>query len=295
MLYFIKHGDTLYTICKDFSITMNEIRNANVICNTEYVLPGQPLIIPKQDIGLPKAGATPYYIVQPGDTLASITREFSTANEVLLAANNIKNEDMVFFNSELLIIQEIPDGKKLYQLWDDIGLRYGNLLNPIQIHAIYYTGSFLWEALGEEALKHLFVLLRHPCEIVRYFSAVSLGRIAVGKNLENELKEALNDRFLFVSEAAKIALKRINLVDRGLKRVHITTVNNTLFETADMGSKSIPIKNDTEVVVLRWFIPSPLGENRFPGIFQIYDYIQVLNTGKTGFIPRYGNNEITMI
>jgi len=47
--------------------------------------------------------------------------------------------------------------------------------------------------------------------------------------------------------------------------------------------------------VLRWHLPSPTGEEGPRGGIQIYDQIQVFNTGEIGYLPRFGLEQLTFI
>jgi spore germination protein YaaH len=77
IIYIVQLGDSLYSISKTFNITVDELKQANLLTE-DFVYPGQKLIIPSE-----------FYIVQPGDSLYSISRKFNTTVQSIVALNKL--------------------------------------------------------------------------------------------------------------------------------------------------------------------------------------------------------------
>lgn len=293
MLYFVQPGDTLYLIAGRFGTTIDAILGANVICNPDIIFPGEVLIIPEPGLDLPKAGGGPYYVVRPGDTLWCLAREFGTTVEVLARINRIADPNYILAGSELLIAPEIPDPAQLKETWERTAAQYCDTFNSLQIHGIYYIGSFQWEALGRRAIPYLLQLLRNPCDVVRAYTVISFGRLGLDRQVRTALGGVSGDPA--VADLVPLALRRIDLVAQGRKRVHLIMRDTTLLDWPQIGSSGTPLPAGTEVIALRWHIPSPTGEEGPRGGIQLYDYVQAVSTEQTGFLARAGFDEILLI
>jgi LysM repeat protein len=295
MIYVVNSGDTLMGIATRFSTTIRAIMEANVICNPNLVFPGQPLIIPEPGINLPKAGGYPYYVVNYGDTLWCLSNQFSQTIRSLAAANQISDPNRLFAAQELLVRFEPPNTVQLFNEWNRMGGVSCEELNSLQIHGIYYIGTFQWETLGESAVPYLVSLLGHSCATVRFYTVLSLGRIGKGEGTRLALRQAQNDQDTSIAELARIGLQRYQLIGAWSKRIHLTTQDTILHQLPNLTATGIPVPKGTPVIALRWNIPSPTGEEGPRGDIQIYDYVQLTATGESGYIPRVGFNEILMI
>jgi len=295
MIYFIKPNDTLNSISQEFNTSIKEILSLNIICNPDRIYPGQPIIIPREDLELPIVGAIPYYIVLPGDTLYCLSKALKVSTKTLSRANQIQNPKNLPIGTELITVDTIPRPSRLVQQWRNMGGQNCEELTPSSIHGIYYIGSFYWEAIGRNALPFLVDLLEHPCDTVRYYSIISLGRIGIYAGVEDSLNELLNDPVDYITNIARIALKRIELLKVYSRRLHLLTSENKLYSEPTLASDYITLEEGSPVISLKWSIPSPSGEEGPRGGIQIYDYIQDLESGKVGFLPRLGFNEITLI
>lgn len=292
MIYTVKPGDSLWKIARRFGTTVEVLLEANVICNPNLIFIGQVLIIPSPGLDLPKAGGRPYYVVLPGDSLFCLSRQFNTSISVLAEINQISNPDLIFAGSELLIGPDVPNPVQLKQSWEQAA-EICNQLNSLQIHGIYYIGSFQWAALGRKAIPFLLDLLNNPCDITRAFAVLSLGRIALNDIVRKALMKALKDPA--ITDIAKLALRRIELAKQGEKRVHLVTRDTELAIEPFLDAPTVPLAFGTEVIVKRWNIPSPTGENFLPGGLAIWDQIQVINTGQVGYLLRIGFQETVLM
>ena len=82
IIYFVKRGDTLFSICSKFNIDEKQIIDDNNL-KTHNVEEGDILWIRK------KNSAT--YIVKPLDTIEKIAHKFNVTEDHIKQLNNIKN------------------------------------------------------------------------------------------------------------------------------------------------------------------------------------------------------------
>jgi len=293
LLYTVQLNDTLYKIAEKFNTTVEDIVEANMICKPSLISVGLPLIIPEKNRVLPKAGLWPYYIVLPGDTLDCVSKETDLSVESLSSINQIQNPNLLYTGRELLLIppaRETPE--ELQREWEEIPdencMVYGS-----QDHGVLYYGSFGWSGFGEKAIEPLLELLDNPCETIKQYAVISLGRLALNGRVKKALIPLLKNESL--SDLARIALRRIELRSRGHERVHIMMTDNIVASQPDANASYEELPAGSEIVVIRWFIPSPTGEAGPRGGVQIYDYVQVVNTNLRGFVPRFGDSAITFI
>lgn len=291
MVYIVKSDDTLSKIANKFGTSIRSILDTNIICNPDFITEGEPLLIPdsKSHLDIPKAGAGPYYIIQPGDTLDCLANQIGMSSELLAKINNIQNPNCLYIGSELLTFSTYFDTpEELRNLWETTPDDDCNIFGMAD-HGIYYLGSFQWIAYGEASIKPLLELLANPCEEVQFNAIMSLGRLALnGKVLQALIPFTANNEFL--SDIANIAIRRIGLRSMGLDRVHITMNDSFLLTESD----TIEVPKGTEIVVLKWFIPNPEEEGPRGG-YHVDDYVQIVKTGQIGLFPRAGNAAITFI
>ena len=92
--YIVEKGDTLYSIAKKYSTTVNKIKELNNL-KSDTLSIGQEIIIPSSfDVKT--------HIVKSGDTLYSIARMYNTTVNAIKVANNL-NSDILSIGKELII------------------------------------------------------------------------------------------------------------------------------------------------------------------------------------------------
>lgn len=116
--YTVQNGDTLFSIATRFGLTVNALMQANGLYNY-WIYPGQvlkihgyvPAPIPGP-VPNPMPGPIPnpmpgpigtYYIVRPGDMLATIAYRFGTTTYAIQIANRLANPNFVYVGQRLLI------------------------------------------------------------------------------------------------------------------------------------------------------------------------------------------------
>ncbi|WP_139192833.1 LysM peptidoglycan-binding domain-containing protein [Anaerobacillus arseniciselenatis] len=296
MLYVIQQGDTLVAIANRFNVSIEEILNSNVLCSPDLIVPGYLLIIPDPNIPLPKAGVSPYYVIQPGDTLWCLAQEFGATVETLVVNNRIENPDDIFTGREISIGPPTPEPNELKESWNETGKELCKQMPDLMVHGIYYHGSYTWEEIGERGIPYLIELLQHPCETVRIYTFISIGRLALDdEKVTQALHKALSDPNEIIVKLAEFALLRIHLVKFWSKRIHVAIQPNKLHQEPNLQSPAINIREGEVLVSIQWYIPSPTGEEGPRAGPQIYDYVQIFRTGQFGFLPRVGFNQLPMI
>lgn len=294
MLHVVKPNDTLLGIAQQYRITISSILSSNVICNPNFIYIGQPLIIPEESSLLPKAGGYPYYVVTHGDTLGCLAKQFGKSIESLAKVNKLKDSPQIYPGMELLVSYDEWNPKSLFDEWNSID--FTNMTERTYLAYVnqFEIQTFVWESMGHKAVSYLTQLLNHQNDFIRRYATLSLGRIGTGHDTFTALHKALkNDSFI-----AQLALKRYQLIPRWTKRIHIVSSENKLLLSPNLSAPSKTISAGTPVVVLRWQIPSPTNEvNDFVYAvrLQIYDFIQVVETGETGYLPRDFIQHITML
>ncbi|HEY8449906.1 MAG TPA: LysM peptidoglycan-binding domain-containing protein, partial [Bacillota bacterium] len=76
LLYVVQRGDTLARIAAAFEVSLADLRAANPQLQGDEIFAGEILVIPIPSVPLEPVFTRIRYIVQPGDTLASIARQF---------------------------------------------------------------------------------------------------------------------------------------------------------------------------------------------------------------------------
>jgi LysM repeat protein len=100
--YTVKSGDTLSAIARQFNMTVTELKLLNNL-TTDLIRPSQILLV--KDGGAtstPSTQQTSTYIVQPGDSLSVIAREFNTTVTELKSLNQLTS-DTIFVGQTLKV------------------------------------------------------------------------------------------------------------------------------------------------------------------------------------------------
>jgi murein DD-endopeptidase MepM/ murein hydrolase activator NlpD len=94
-VHIVQRGETLFSIAQRYGVTVDSIAHTNGIPDPRQIYVGQRLVIPgdREDIS---TGATIPYIVQAGDTLASIARRHLTTWQTLTQVNALLSPNVVY-------------------------------------------------------------------------------------------------------------------------------------------------------------------------------------------------------
>jgi len=110
--YIVQQGDTLSAIAARYGVTVEELAEASSIAVSSILRVGQKLTIPGKSTPSPAPAPAlepepdpipEVYVVQPGDTLASIAERFDTSVVSLARANHLSSPSLVFPGRRLII------------------------------------------------------------------------------------------------------------------------------------------------------------------------------------------------
>jgi LysM repeat protein len=100
-VHVVKRGETISTIAKKYSISITTVLSMNKLSASAIIFPGQRLVIGSI---VPKK-ASPVmpseYEIQPGETLASIAKQFEIALTDLLMANGFTESSLVYAGQKI--------------------------------------------------------------------------------------------------------------------------------------------------------------------------------------------------
>jgi formylglycine-generating enzyme required for sulfatase activity len=110
VIYVVQAGDTLSEIAKEFGVAVDALQEVNAISDPTYLQIGQKLVIPQRQ-AVPTVTSTSVsptvtpmiYVVQAGDTLGAIAKEFGVTVEALQEVNGISDPKRLQIGQELKI------------------------------------------------------------------------------------------------------------------------------------------------------------------------------------------------
>ena len=128
LIYTIKKGDNLYSIAKNYNITLEELINFNQQGSTLLHI-GEQLLIPINN----QTNNNIQYVIKPGDTLYNIAKRYNTNVDEIKRINNL-NTNMLKIGETILI-----PGTSNYQTYvirtndtlEGIALRYNTTVENI--------------------------------------------------------------------------------------------------------------------------------------------------------------------
>ncbi|HIT10118.1 MAG TPA: LysM peptidoglycan-binding domain-containing protein [Candidatus Onthousia faecigallinarum] len=97
--YTVVRGDSLWSIAKQFGITVDELKRVNGLTSNTLSI-GQVLVIPNVTSETPSSPII--YTVQAGDSLWSIASRYGTTVDILKSLNNLSN-NLLQIGQQLLI------------------------------------------------------------------------------------------------------------------------------------------------------------------------------------------------
>ena len=147
--YKVTKGDTLWSISKQYNISLELILALNNIKDKDTLSIGQIIKIPQDNLS---AADYNMHIVKKGETLWSIAQKYNLSIDLILATNNIANSELIFIGQEMkiplhknavtetnIVNQAVIDKKN-----NDIN---NNISQPENAEPIVYTvkaGDNLW-------------------------------------------------------------------------------------------------------------------------------------------------------
>jgi len=142
--YYVQRGDTLKGIAIMFHTSVDELLRLNPQINDpNLIIAGQRIVVPRRapgtgiggggSGGTNVPGGTQVYIVQPGDTLKSIARQFGTTTAVLRQLNpEITNPDLIRKGQRIIV--PVSSNTYIVQRGDTLGgiaLRFNTTVSAL--------------------------------------------------------------------------------------------------------------------------------------------------------------------
>ncbi|MBN1937524.1 MAG: LysM peptidoglycan-binding domain-containing protein [Anaerolineae bacterium] len=168
VIHVVRTGDTLYSIARQYGVTVEALAYLNKITNPSRIYVGQQLIVPRGSVqptptpATPAPTATPapggtlpiVYVVQRGDTLYSIARRYGTTVQAIATLNNIVNPARIYAGQRLTIyagsapvptptptrVHVVQYGETLFS----IARRYGTTVWTIAMANNIYNPNFIY-------------------------------------------------------------------------------------------------------------------------------------------------------
>lgn len=130
--YTVKKGDTLYSIARNYGVTVDALKSANNLSNNNLTI-GMNLVIPTED--LPSSESI--YIVKPGDSLYKIGNMFNMTVNELKTLNNLTSNNLSIGQQLKVFKEEMPStniyivkaGDSLYSIAKKFGISVNDLKN----------------------------------------------------------------------------------------------------------------------------------------------------------------------
>ena len=94
-VHIVQRGETLFSIARQYGVSVDAITHANGIPDPRQIYVGQRLVIPGA-VGDAGGTVTAPYMVQAGDTLASIARRHLTTWQTLIQVNDLLSPNVVY-------------------------------------------------------------------------------------------------------------------------------------------------------------------------------------------------------
>ncbi len=105
----VARGETLFRIALRYGMTVDALAQYNGIANPNRIYAGQVLMIPDGSATAPGAPTQPVaatggtHVVQRGEHLAVIARQYGVTAQAIAAANGIANPNLIFAGQRLII------------------------------------------------------------------------------------------------------------------------------------------------------------------------------------------------
>lgn len=113
--YVVLPGDSLFRIARLYGVDINTLAQVNNITNTWRIYSGQTLIIPSAvpqpvevaalpEPAAPEAAVAPLtHVVQRGENLAAIARNYGLTVDQLAQMNGLYNPNLIYYGQELIV------------------------------------------------------------------------------------------------------------------------------------------------------------------------------------------------
>jgi LysM repeat protein len=149
----VRKGENLYRIAVRYGTSVQAITRANGLKNPNLIYTGQRLVIPGSGggSGSTQSGgaAVTTHVVQRGETLSSIARRYGTSVSAIVAANGLRNANLIWVGQRLRIPAKSSGGGSVVSggagKWIEVDLSSQTLLarqgNAVVRRMVVSTGT----------------------------------------------------------------------------------------------------------------------------------------------------------
>lgn len=96
-------GETLFAISQKYGVPLDKLAQVNQITNPGALRVGQRLLIPTGAQQTPATGVQRVHVVQPGETLTSISAQYGVSPQAIMQANDMQNPNRIVSGQRLII------------------------------------------------------------------------------------------------------------------------------------------------------------------------------------------------
>ncbi|OPJ56283.1 LysM peptidoglycan-binding domain-containing protein [Alkalithermobacter paradoxus] len=157
LTYTVKSGDTLWRISQAHNVTVDAIKSANNL-RSDIINIGQTLIIPTNT---PKNNSVTTYVVQPGDSISSISSKFNVSSQDILRFNYMNPGEWLDAGQTIYISDFAPRDFAISPFEDTSPKRVGKLVD--------------WFRDGQYLIKRGDTLLITDVDTGKQFKARMIG------------------------------------------------------------------------------------------------------------------------
>ena len=111
-VHVVEQGETLFSIAQHYGVTVDAITHANAVSDPRKIYVGQRLIIPRGPASIGPTETAPY-ILEAGDTLASIAQRYGTTWHALAQLNDLMAPNVVVASAPAAWPQRTASGSDL--------------------------------------------------------------------------------------------------------------------------------------------------------------------------------------
>jgi len=102
-VHVVSRGDTLYSVARRYSATVNAIVQANSLRSSNWIYVGQRLVIPGTTAAPSNSSSGSVHVVQRGENLYRIALHYGTTVQALTLANNLSSTSLIYTGQRLAI------------------------------------------------------------------------------------------------------------------------------------------------------------------------------------------------
>lgn len=103
IVHVMKKGETVYSLSKQYGVSMQVILDYNGIKDATKIIAGQKIKIPDRNTLTPNQRATEQYVVQKGDTVYGIAKKFNTTQAEIFVLNNLTAQSVIKVGQKLKV------------------------------------------------------------------------------------------------------------------------------------------------------------------------------------------------